>query len=134
MEGNGSYELQVPAPYLFDDDDSAMASLVNRFLIRSHPDQHVSNFKRPLYKSSEFCAACHKQTSTPGVDTVAGFAQEQNEKQYKQAWYDWEKKVGGKTIKKSTYIKKKLVSKIQRMDKCKCPVREILDVLGVKYE
>jgi len=77
-KGNGGYVLQVPEPYLFTGDDGA-GGFWNRFLIRSYPRHHVDSFARPLYGQSEFCAACHKQTPTPGADTPIGLAQEQNE-------------------------------------------------------
>jgi len=78
-EGNGNYALGVPEPYLFAGSAGAMGAAVNRYLIRRYPEQHRENFKRPLYRSSEFCAVCHKQVPLPGVDTDIGLAQEQNE-------------------------------------------------------
>lgn len=77
--GNGSYRLTAPRPYLFADSESEFARWLNHFLIRSHPDQHNSDYGRALYRDSEFCAACHKQVPLPGVDTDVGLAQEQNE-------------------------------------------------------
>ncbi len=77
--GNGGYVIQAPARYLFEDRESGFAGLAARFLIRAYPETHVAGYKRPLYKSSEFCAACHKQVPAPGEATSAGLAQEQNE-------------------------------------------------------
>ncbi|MDH5617539.1 MAG: cytochrome c family protein [Gammaproteobacteria bacterium] len=77
-EGNGGYVLQIPERYLFAGRDGS-ADFWNRFLIRSYPRQHIESFARPLHEESEFCAACHKQTGTPGEDTPIGLAQEQNE-------------------------------------------------------
>ena len=77
--GNGGYVLQLPDRYLFEEDESGFGQLLNHFLVRSYSYHHVSTYTRPLYKSSEFCAACHKQTPLPGVRTSAGIAQEQNE-------------------------------------------------------
>jgi len=76
--GNGSYIMQVPRRYLFAGEQNA-GEFWNKFLIRSYPRHHVDSYQRPLYRESEFCAACHKQTSTPGADTRIGLAQEQNE-------------------------------------------------------
>ena len=53
-----------------------------------------------------------------------------NGKQYQQAWYDWQL-TKGKTIFKSTYIPKRLLSQVQQLEDYKKPVREILKVLGV---
>ena len=77
--GNGGYVIRPPQRYLFEDYESGLASAFGKFLIRVYPDQHVAEYKRPLYKTSEFCAACHKQVPAPGEATSAGLAQEQNE-------------------------------------------------------
>ena len=77
--GNGGYVIQAPERYLFEDRDSGPAGLAAKFLIRAYPEKHVAEYKRPLYKTSEFCAACHKQVPSPGEATTAGLAQEQNE-------------------------------------------------------
>ena len=53
-----------------------------------------------------------------------------NGKQYQQPWYDWQLKSGEKTISKSTYIPKRLLTQIQQLEINKTPVREILRVLG----
>ncbi|NJL80985.1 MAG: hypothetical protein HC917_23335 [Richelia sp. SM2_1_7] len=53
-----------------------------------------------------------------------------NGKQYQQAWYDWQH-CKGKTISKSTYIPKRLLSQVQQLEAQKAPVRKILKVLGV---
>jgi hypothetical protein len=77
--GNGGYVIQAPARYLFEERESGLGALAAKFLIRAYPEKHVAEYKRPLYKSSEFCAACHKQVPAPGEATSAGLAQEQNE-------------------------------------------------------
>ncbi|NJN11956.1 MAG: hypothetical protein HC836_26560 [Richelia sp. RM2_1_2] len=53
-----------------------------------------------------------------------------NGKQYQQAWYDWQLPKG-KTIHKSTYIPKCLLSKVQQLEAQKAPVKKIIKVLGV---
>jgi hypothetical protein len=77
--GNGGYVIQAPERYLFEDSESGFMGLASRFLVRAYPEKHVAEYKRPLYKTSEFCAACHKQVPAPGEATSAGLAQEQNE-------------------------------------------------------
>ena len=76
--GNGGYIVQLPRRYLYAGEQNA-GEFWNKFLIRSYPQHHVDSYQRPLYAESEFCAACHKQTSTPGAETRIGLAQEQNE-------------------------------------------------------
>lgn len=54
-------------------------------------------------------------------------------KQYQQPWYDYEIWSKGLCLlKKTKYIPKRLVAKIQEMESEKAPVREILKLLGVK--
>ena len=56
-----------------------------------------------------------------------------NGKQYKQYWYNYEEwSEGDRIIKKSRYIPKRLVPKVERMNEEKVSVRKILEVLGVK--
>ena len=53
-------------------------------------------------------------------------------KQYKQYWYHYEFwQEGNVVVKKSRYIPKRLVQKVERMNDEKVAVREILEVLGV---
>jgi hypothetical protein len=53
-----------------------------------------------------------------------------NGKQYQQAWYDWQLKSGEKTISKSTYIPKRLLSQVQMLEAQKAPIKAILQLLG----
>ncbi len=79
VDGNGGYTLQIPDRYLFERETSGIKQFLSYFLMRSYSYHHVETYHRPLYETSEFCAACHKQTPLPGVHTSAGIAQEQNE-------------------------------------------------------
>ena len=54
-------------------------------------------------------------------------------KEYKQYWYHWEIwSKGDRLTKKSRYIPKRLVQKVERMNGSKVAVRRILEVLGVE--
>jgi hypothetical protein len=54
-------------------------------------------------------------------------------KEYKQYWYHYEFwREGDRLIKKSRYIPKRLLSRVEKLEAEKAPVREILEVLGVK--
>ena len=54
-------------------------------------------------------------------------------KLYSQFWYHYEIwKDGDRVVKKSRYIPKRLVPKVERMNQEKVSVRKILEVLGVK--
>jgi hypothetical protein len=52
-------------------------------------------------------------------------------KQYRQPWYDYEMAGCGKTVKKSAYIPKRLLARVQALEAAKAPVPEVLRVLGV---
>ena len=53
-----------------------------------------------------------------------------NGKQYKQYWFHWEEwREGDRVSKKSRYIPKRLVPKVERMNDEKAPVEKILKVL-----
>ena len=79
VAGDGGYTLQIPDRYLFEQGESDVARMLHHFLIRSYPYRHVDTYQRPLYQTSEFCAACHNQTASRGVSTTAGLAEEENE-------------------------------------------------------
>ena len=52
---------------------------------------------------------------------------------YPQAWYHYEFwSEGDRLVKKSKYIPKRLEQRIQKLELDKAPVREILNILGVK--
>ncbi len=54
-------------------------------------------------------------------------------KEYKQYWYHWEIwREGVRYLKKSRYIPKRLLAKVEKMEAEKAPVSKILEVLGVK--
>ena len=62
-------------------------------------------------------------------------------KEYKQYWYHYEEwqeggakgnREAGRTVKKSRYIPKRLLARVEKLEAEKAPVREILVVLGVK--
>ncbi len=54
-------------------------------------------------------------------------------KEYQQYWYCYEEwQSGDRLTKKSRYIPKRLVAKVERMNQEKVPVSQILEVLGVK--
>lgn len=54
-------------------------------------------------------------------------------KDYPQAWYHyefWDR--GDRLVKKSKYIPKRIVGRIQKLEEQKAPIKEILNLLGVK--
>ena len=57
--GTGSYVMGVPA-VLVDEAGAPITGPVSDAEILAHLDRHSKAVMRPLYKTAEFCAACHK--------------------------------------------------------------------------
>jgi len=78
VKGNASYVIAQPARYMFEMQDGHGARAVRDFLIRAYPKQHVRSLQHGLFKSPEFCAACHKQFIDKEINQV-GWVQLQNQ-------------------------------------------------------
>ncbi|HGY92737.1 MAG TPA: hypothetical protein ENK43_16330 [Planctomycetes bacterium] len=61
VQGNADYVMLQPERYLGELESGGLGKVVSNFLIRTYPRHHVKSFKRDLYKTPEFCGACHKQ-------------------------------------------------------------------------
>ena len=57
--GTGSYVMGIPA-VLVDENGAPITRPVSDAEILAHLDRHSKAVMRPLYKTTEFCAACHK--------------------------------------------------------------------------
>jgi len=57
--GTGSYVMGVPA-VLMDENGQPLRRSVTDAEILAHLDRHSAAVMKPLYKTSEFCSACHK--------------------------------------------------------------------------
>ncbi len=79
VQGNGDYTLRQPERYIFESNGGDFAKVVSDFLIRTYPEHHIESYSRPLYKTPEFCAACHKQYVDKEVNTDIGKVQGQNQ-------------------------------------------------------
>ena len=65
--GTGSYVMGVPA-VLVDDNGAPVTGPVTDADILAHLDRHSKAVMRPLYKTAEFCAACHKAAIPRALD------------------------------------------------------------------
>lgn len=65
--GNGSYVMGTPA-VLVDENGKPITGPVSDAEILAHLDRHDKAVMRPLYKSPEFCAACHKASVPRELD------------------------------------------------------------------
>ena len=78
LKGNASYVITQPKRYLFELSPDSAFRPVRDFLIRAYPWYHVQSLSHRLFKSPEFCAACHKQFIDKEVNNV-GWVQLQNQ-------------------------------------------------------
>jgi len=65
--------------YNYESAECGIQQQISHFPIRTYPEQHISSLARPLYKSEEFCAACHKQYMDKEVSTDIGKVQGKNQ-------------------------------------------------------
>jgi hypothetical protein len=78
VKGNANYVIEPPRRYLFEEKKGAVARLLSSFLIRAYPAHHVTSYSRDLYKTPEYCGACHKQFIDEEINRV-GWVQLQNQ-------------------------------------------------------
>ena len=78
VKGNANYTMRQPARYMFELDAEPSARFFRDFLLRAYPRYHVESLQHRLFKSPEFCAACHKQFIDQEVNRV-GWVQLQNQ-------------------------------------------------------
>jgi len=77
VKGNADFIVAQPREYLWQWNDAGAPRVARDFLIRTYPDEHAGLSKR-LFKSPEYCAACHKQFIDQQVNNV-GWVQLQNQ-------------------------------------------------------
>jgi hypothetical protein len=78
VQGNANYVMERPSRYMFELSDRPWAKPISDFLIRAYPRRHVESLSHTLFKSPEFCAACHKQYIDEEINQV-GWVQLQNQ-------------------------------------------------------
>lgn len=78
IKGNANYVMTQPDRYMFELEEGENAKFISDFLIRAYPQKHIETFQHTLFKSPEFCAACHKQFIDEEINKV-GWVQLQNQ-------------------------------------------------------
>ena len=58
--GNADYTIEEPQHYPFAQSENAILQWVNEQLVKAKPSFHKKTFLKPLHKTAEFCATCHK--------------------------------------------------------------------------
>ncbi len=77
VQGNANFTVAQPREYLWQWQQDGAGRAARDFLIRTYPDEHMQLSKR-LFKTPEYCAACHKQFIDEEVNNV-GWVQLQNQ-------------------------------------------------------
>ncbi|MEE9167087.1 MAG: multiheme c-type cytochrome [Candidatus Neomarinimicrobiota bacterium] len=78
LKGNANYVITQPRRYMFELHEGEKVRFLRDFLIRAYPRYHVESLQHRLFKSPEFCAACHKQFIDQEINKV-GWVQLQNQ-------------------------------------------------------
>jgi hypothetical protein len=78
VKGNANYVIAQPRRYMFELDAGVTARFFRDYLLRAYPRYHVKTLQHRLFKSPEFCAACHKQFIDEEINQV-GWVQLQNQ-------------------------------------------------------
>jgi hypothetical protein len=78
LKGNANYVIRQPKRYMFELEEGNSARFFRDLLLRAYPRQHVASLQHRLFKSPEFCAACHKQFIDEEINKV-GWVQLQNQ-------------------------------------------------------
>ncbi len=78
LKGNANFVIAPPKRYMWEMDTASALRPVGDFLIRAYPRYHVASLERKMFKSPEFCAACHKQFIDKEINKV-GWVQLQNQ-------------------------------------------------------
>ena len=78
VQGNAAYVVRPPKRYLFETSPKKGLKFLSYFLIRSLPEHHVSSLEKRLFKTPEYCGACHKQFIDKEINKF-GWVQLQNQ-------------------------------------------------------
>jgi tetratricopeptide (TPR) repeat protein len=85
--GNGNYNIadEQEDPYLFAKAESGtLAALLHDTAIKAKPDAHKRQMLKPFFRTSEFCATCHKVSLDEPVNNYRWF---RGQNEY-DAWHD----------------------------------------------
>ncbi len=66
--GNSDFTVEEPVHYPFAFSDNPFLQWVNRQLVKAKPAFHKKTFLKPLHKTAEFCAGCHKVHLPPELN------------------------------------------------------------------
>jgi Flp pilus assembly protein TadD len=67
-KGNGGYVIEESKQYPFAFSKNKVLKEINKLLIRMEPSLHRKTFLKPVHRTPEFCAACHKVSLIPALN------------------------------------------------------------------
>ena len=76
--GNADYTITEPAHYPFATSKSGPLQWINNQIVKAKPDFHKKTFLKPLHKTAEFCATCHKVSLPTELNHYKEFLRGQN--------------------------------------------------------
>ena len=76
--GNAHYVIDEPVHYPMADSDSEMLRWVSNQLVKANPSFHKKTFLKPVHKTADFCATCHKVHLPGEVTDYRPFLRGQN--------------------------------------------------------
>jgi len=68
VKGNADYTIEEAQHYPFAYSENPVLRWINRQMILSKPEFHKRTFLKPLHKTAEFCATCHKVHLPPELN------------------------------------------------------------------
>lgn len=77
-KGNGDYTLREPQHYPFTFSTNPMLKALSRQLVKAKPGFHKATFLKPLHRTPEFCATCHKVHIPGALNQYKEFLRGQN--------------------------------------------------------
>jgi len=85
--GNGNYNIadEQEDPYLFADAQSgSLAAFLHDTAVKAKPDVHKRQMLQPFFRTSEYCATCHKVSL---AEPINGYRWLRGQNEY-DAWHD----------------------------------------------
>ncbi len=84
VKGNGGYVIEESKQYPFAFSRNKTLLAMNHLLIRMEPSLHRKTFLKPVMRTPEFCAACHKVALIPALNSYRWMRGQD----HYDTWYD----------------------------------------------
>lgn len=78
VKGNADFVIDEPVHYPMADSENTVAKWISNQLVKANPSFHKRTFLKPMHKTAEFCASCHKVHLPGAVTDYREFLRGQN--------------------------------------------------------